>query len=174
MKKLICLIALAIIGSLFLFNSVSADRPECPGNSCQPLPTKSHGCNGVGNPHCKTPEPAPPDQPVQPTPKPSPVPVNPTPRPSPISPPVDPTPDDPPEPNPDVGPNPDTGPNPESTPVSTPLPIDLVDNIDSECSDCCELDQSEIELNLAKARLLDALTEQIELGNITEVNISIN
>lgn len=47
--------ALAVFSALILLSGFQ--KGTCPGKSCEPLPTQSHGCNGVGNPHC-TPTPA--------------------------------------------------------------------------------------------------------------------
>ena len=79
-------------------------------------------------------------------------------------------------------------PEPVNTPVSsstavfsTPEPVfeaeplfSVQETVDSCDLGCCALDPSEIALNEAKTALLEALTVQIEAGNVPDVQVMVN
>lgn len=84
------LVSVMVLLALFGTVNVAMNSPvqqatetSCPGNSCQPLPTKSQGCEHSApgkNPHCNTPTPVtPPPTPVRATNTPvppTPIPTN--------------------------------------------------------------------------------------------------
>lgn len=75
-----------------------------------------------------------------------------------------------PVPEPEPAPSQESLPIPESTPVATSEPIDPPifsepEPVESECASCCQLDDSEVTLNLARARLFNAIADRIEAGD---------
>ena len=84
-----------------------------------------------------------------------------------------------PVPEPEPAPSQEPLPIPESTPVATSEPIDppifsepepvdqsvFTEPVESECASCCQLDDSEVTLNLARARLFNVIADRIEAGD---------